>query len=144
VSFSAQDCDGTDREPPKDDLVFMGMISLVDPPRPGVPEAVQKCRSAGISVVMVTGDHPLTAEAIARKVGIVTTATRREIGVSRLAMLHPSLWAWLNGCHCLARCAAADQGVAVDRVPLSDPRVQVWAIHEIGIGIGRARVHAVC
>lgn len=48
-----KECDGTDREPPKDDLVFMGMISLVDPPRPGVPEAVQKCRSAGISVVMV-------------------------------------------------------------------------------------------
>ena len=50
---SYKNCEGTDREPPKDDLVFLGLVSLVDPPRPGVPEAVQKCRSAGISVVMV-------------------------------------------------------------------------------------------
>lgn len=57
-----QDTDGNQAEgPPKDGLVFLGMMSLVDPPRPGVPEAVQKCRSAGISVIMVTGDHPLTA-----------------------------------------------------------------------------------
>ena len=50
---SYKNCEGTDREPPKDDLVFLGLVSLVDPPRPGVPEAVQKCRSAGITVVMV-------------------------------------------------------------------------------------------
>lgn len=50
---SYKNCDGTDREPPKDGLVFLGIMSLVDPPRPGVLDAVQKCRSAGISVIMV-------------------------------------------------------------------------------------------
>ena len=47
-------------------------MSLVDPPKASVPGAVAKCRSAGIRVVMVTGDHPDTAAAIARQVGIIT------------------------------------------------------------------------
>jgi len=51
---------------------FLGLISLIDPPRPAVPDAVKSCRSAGIKVVMVTGDHPLTAKAIARQVGIIS------------------------------------------------------------------------
>ena len=50
----------------------MGLISMIDPPRPGVLDAVQLCREAGIKVVMVTGDHPITAKAIARKVGIIS------------------------------------------------------------------------
>jgi sodium/potassium-transporting ATPase subunit alpha len=56
----------------KDGLTFVGLISMIDPPRPGVPDAVQMCRDAGIKVVMVTGDHPITAKAIARKVGIIS------------------------------------------------------------------------
>ena len=47
-------------------------MSMIDPPRAAVPDAVNKCRSAGISVVMVTGDHPITAKAIARQVGIIS------------------------------------------------------------------------
>jgi magnesium-transporting ATPase (P-type) len=53
------------------DLVFLGLVGLQDPPRPDVEAAVAQARSAGISVVMITGDYGLTAEAIARKVGIV-------------------------------------------------------------------------
>ena len=41
---------------------------MIDPPRPGVPEAVGKCKRARIKVMMVTGDHPITAEAIAKQV----------------------------------------------------------------------------
>lgn len=45
---------------------------MVDPPKSSVPDAVAKCRSAGIKVVMVTGDHPITAAAIAKTVGIIS------------------------------------------------------------------------
>lgn len=54
-----------------DDLVFTGLMSLIDPPREGVPEAVAKCKRARIKVYMVTGDHPITALAIAKQVGII-------------------------------------------------------------------------
>ncbi|XP_042298287.1 sodium/potassium-transporting ATPase subunit alpha-2-like [Sceloporus undulatus] len=53
-------------------LCFVGLISLIDPPRAAVPDAVGKCRSAGIKVIMVTGDHPITAKAIAKGVGIIS------------------------------------------------------------------------
>jgi sodium/potassium-transporting ATPase subunit alpha len=53
-------------------LRFVGLMSMIDPPRAAVPDAVSKCRSAGIKVIMVTGDHPITAKAIARGVGIIS------------------------------------------------------------------------
>jgi len=57
---------------PLSDLCFVGLISMIDPPRAAVPDAVCKCRSAGIKVIMVTGDHPITAKAIAKGVGIIS------------------------------------------------------------------------
>eukprot|EP00271_Cylindrocystis_brebissonii_P021535 TRINITY_DN7756_c0_g1_i2.p1 TRINITY_DN7756_c0_g1~~TRINITY_DN7756_c0_g1_i2.p1 ORF type:complete len:1167 (+),score=247.04 TRINITY_DN7756_c0_g1_i2:363-3863(+) len=56
---------------PSDNLTFVGLISLMDPPRSGVKEAVTKCKTGGIKVYMVTGDHPITATAIAKEVGIL-------------------------------------------------------------------------
>merc|ERR1711979_142062 len=53
-------------------LRFVGPMSMIDPPRAAVPDAVVKCRSAGIKVIMVTGDHPITAKAIAKSVGIIS------------------------------------------------------------------------
>jgi sodium/potassium-transporting ATPase subunit alpha len=53
-------------------LRFCGLMSMIDPPRAAVPDAVAKCRSAGIKVIMVTGDHPITAKAIAKSVGIIS------------------------------------------------------------------------
>ena len=52
------------------DLTFVGMIGILDPPRPEAAAAVAKCQAAGIRVVMITGDHPLTAQYIARQLGI--------------------------------------------------------------------------
>merc|ERR1712049_32081 len=57
---------------PLTNLRFVGLMSLIDPPRAAVPDAVSKCRSAGIKVIMVTGDHPITAKAIAKSVGIIS------------------------------------------------------------------------
>merc|ERR1712029_215694 len=61
---------------PIEGLRFVGLISLIDPPRAAVPDAVSKCRSAGIKVIMVTGDHPITAKAIAKSVGIISEGNK--------------------------------------------------------------------
>ena len=52
------------------DLCFVGLIAMLDPPRAGVVEAVAKCQTAGIRIIMITGDHPLTAAATAERIGI--------------------------------------------------------------------------
>lgn len=54
------------------DLIFTGLQGMMDPPREGVEQAVAECRSAGIRVMMITGDHPGTAEAIGRRLGLVS------------------------------------------------------------------------
>merc|ERR1712115_18337 len=64
--------DADDVNFPVEGLRFVGLMSMIDPPRAAVPDAVLKCRSAGIKVIMVTGDHPITAKAIARSVGIIS------------------------------------------------------------------------
>merc|ERR1712137_91430 len=64
--------DSDDPNFPLSGLRFVGLMSMIDPPRSAVPDAVSKCRSAGIKVIMVTGDHPITAKAIARSVGIIS------------------------------------------------------------------------
>ncbi len=55
----------------EENLIFAGLAGLEDPPRPEVPEALRKCREAGIAVIMVTGDHPFTARAIGREIGLI-------------------------------------------------------------------------
>jgi Ca2+-transporting ATPase len=52
------------------ELCFVGLVGLIDPPRPEARQAIQDCRHAGVSVVMITGDHPITALAIAQQIGL--------------------------------------------------------------------------
>ena len=62
------------------DLTFIGLVAMIDPPRPEVAEAIAQCHQAGIAVTMVTGDYGLTAEAIARRIGLVTGKARVVTG----------------------------------------------------------------
>lgn len=68
---------------PLGDLVFTGLASLQDPPKHGVREAIGRCREAGIKVIMVTGDHPLTAEAIGRKINLMLGETREMVALRK-------------------------------------------------------------
>ena len=63
------------------DLVFVGMLGMIDPPRPEVKVAVVKCREAGIKPVMITGDHKITAIAIARELGIMQDGDVALVGL---------------------------------------------------------------
>ncbi|XP_048471386.1 potassium-transporting ATPase alpha chain 2 [Rhincodon typus] len=67
--------DADSRNFPISNLCFVGLLSLIDPPRSSVPDAVLKCRSAGIKVIMVSGDHPITATAIAKSTGIISAGS---------------------------------------------------------------------
>jgi Ca2+-transporting ATPase len=68
-------------------LQFLGLASIIDPPREEVFEAVAHCKSAGIVPVMITGDHPLTAKAIAQRIGILNTEKDEVITGQELAAL---------------------------------------------------------
>lgn len=66
------------------DLIFLGLIAMMDPPRPEVEAAIRTCRRAGIRIVMITGDYGLTAESLARRVGMLTTNNTRIISGAEL------------------------------------------------------------
>jgi len=76
------------------DLTFMGLVALIDPPRPEVPQAVADCLTAGITPVMITGDHPGTAMAIARRLGI-TEDSQSMLSGDELAKLSDEKFARL-------------------------------------------------
>jgi len=55
----------------EEDLTFLGLVGMIDPPRPEVKDALEKCKTAGIKVIMITGDHKATAQTIAKEIGIM-------------------------------------------------------------------------
>ena len=96
-----------DAEKIERDLVFVGLCGLRDPPRPEAKEAITRCRTAGIRVVMITGDHPRTAIAIGRELGLDGTgATITGVELDALdddalasRVPHTSIYARVNAAH---------------------------------------------
>jgi len=70
------------------ELTFMGLTGMMDPPRPEVPQAVSLCQTAGIKVIMITGDYGLTAHSIARKIGLVRDENARIITGTELTEMN--------------------------------------------------------
>uniref|UniRef100_UPI00398E35CA potassium-transporting ATPase alpha chain 2-like n=1 Tax=Pristiophorus japonicus TaxID=55135 RepID=UPI00398E35CA len=75
--------DADNKNFPISDLCFIGLLSMIDPPRSSVPDAVLKCRSAGIKVIMISGDHPITAMAIAKSTGIISASNELVEGIAK-------------------------------------------------------------
>jgi P-type Ca2+ transporter type 2C len=69
------------------DLTFLGLVAMYDPPRPEVTDAVEKCHRAGIRIIMITGDYGLTAESIARRIGIIRGPQPRLLTGPELAAM---------------------------------------------------------
>jgi P-type Ca2+ transporter type 2C len=72
------------------DLEFLGLMAMMDPPRPEVEKAIRICREAGIRIVMITGDYGLTAESLARRVGLITSYNTTIITGSELEAMDDS------------------------------------------------------
>jgi magnesium-transporting ATPase (P-type) len=97
---------GGTAEEVEQDLTFFGLVGMMDPPRPEVAEAVAKCHRARIRIVMVTGDYGLTAESVARRVGILSGSSPRILNGSEMdGMGEPALEEALRGEVILARVA---------------------------------------
>jgi len=100
--------------PAEQGLTLSGLIGLHDPPRPGVAEAIGRCQAAGIRVIMVTGDHPHTAVAIAREIGLVRSDHPRVIlGESLRGMAAAQLQTLLESPELLFARVSAEQKALV-------------------------------
>ena len=84
-------------------LTFMGLVGMIDPPRPEAKEAVAVCRKAGIKPVMITGDHVVTASAIAKELGILLEGDRAITGAELDAMTDSELDAQVENISVYAR-----------------------------------------
>ncbi len=92
-----------DKHHAEKNMIFVGFIGMIDPPRPEVKEAIQLCKSAGISIIMMTGDQRTTAHAIAQEIGIATKEDAVLTGAEIEAMNDNKLSEALKTVHIFAR-----------------------------------------
>jgi len=90
-------------------LTFLGLVGMLDPPRPGVLEAVAACHRAGVVVVMITGDHPGTAAAIAREIGLLKAGDETLTGTALNALSDDELRSRCVHTRVFARTTAAQK-----------------------------------
>jgi Ca2+-transporting ATPase len=90
-------------------LTFLGLVGMIDPPRPEARDAVAECRQAGIKPVMITGDHVITASAIARDLGILTEGDQAVTGRELSLISEEELDARVDGISVYARVSPSDK-----------------------------------
>jgi magnesium-transporting ATPase (P-type) len=103
------------------ELTFLGLIAMLDPPRPEVAEAVEKCHRAGVRIMMITGDYGLTAESIARRIGIIRGPQPRLLTGPELATMDDEA----------LKAALQDEVICARMTPEQKLRV-VTALRELG------------
>jgi len=91
------------------DLTFMGMVGMIDPPRPESKDAVARAKEAGIKTVMITGDHIETAKAIAKEIGIFQDGDRAVTGTELAEMSDTELISIVRGVTVYARVSPEDK-----------------------------------
>jgi magnesium-transporting ATPase (P-type) len=109
VLMVAEGSTGADPDDPQD-LSALGFVGISDPLRPTVPEAVRRCQAAGIRVIMLTGDHPATARAIAREAGLLYPGHDEVVRAAELTELPPEqMDRRLEGVAAIARATPMDK-----------------------------------
>jgi P-type Ca2+ transporter type 2C len=131
------------------DLELLGLVGMHDPPRPEVAEAVLRCRSAGIKVIMVTGDHGITAEAIARRIGLIEGPAEILEGDAMEGLDQPGLVAALLRPNALVARVTPEQKLRIAEALHSDGQVVAMtgdgvndapALRTADIGVAMGRV----
>jgi calcium-translocating P-type ATPase len=115
LAFAWRDLDNLDDlANSEQNLILGGLVGLADPPRSAVPAAISKCKTAGIKVIMVTGDHPHTALAIGRQIGQIETDNPVVISGDQLRKLSPTqLQLTLDAPELIFARVAADQKMLI-------------------------------
>ncbi|WP_409277212.1 cation-translocating P-type ATPase [Pseudomonas defluvii] len=129
------------QEPCEQGLILAGLAGLQDPPRPEVPAAIMACRQAGIKTIMVTGDHPHTAVAIARQIGLVTIASPLVLSGEQISNLsHTQLLLALDAPQIICARISADQKLRI--VTALEGKGEIVAVTGDGVNDAPALKHA--
>ncbi len=101
------------REFCESDMVYLGFVTILDPPREGVKESVEQCHNAGVEVVMITGDSPSTARAIASQISIISS--EEQVAVEGKEIKNVKSIEEFNKIKVFARVAPADKQTIIER-----------------------------
>ncbi len=107
MGFAYKPC--TDGKLVEDDLIFLGLMGMIDPPRKEIKNAVKKCKKAGMRPIMITGDYSKTALAIAKEIGLASSMEEVITGKQLAAMTDNQLDERIKNCSVFARVSPEDK-----------------------------------